>query len=553
MNISLNQSGSQRTNSFLISYNSEDNGNSFSETSNSTNVSVVEPVLELVKTLQTPVYDPPLGPGSTITYQIVIQHTGGSNADAFDVAFSDPIPAGLINPGVSITANGITAPDYTITGGVLYIPSAGTFDLPLEADVTITLSTQIETQVVPGQLVENIGDIDWTSLPGSGSTDNPTGSVTPGNSGEQDGERDGAGSVNDYADQAVEQFEIPGEFGDLPEDTYPTLLASNGAVHLIPEGSHVFLGTLLDAEPDGQPTVGADGDDNNPAQGPDDEDGITFLEPFQPGQTSDIEVVAGSDGYLNAWIDFDGDGVLEQVVSDQFLTLGTHTITVNVPDVTIASLVYSRFCFTSYDTQGTLGPDGLAQDGEVEDYVRPSLSLGNRVWLDDGNGGGTDNNGQQDGTEAGIPGVTLELYLNGQTPGVDAPLATTTSDSNGDYLFTGLEEGDYMLYIPPNNFASGQPLEDLISSSGAGIPNDDLNQNIDENGIDTSQPQVNGIVTDLMTLSFGDEPTDDGDDDPNSNLTMDFGFIYGASLATMSGLTATRMEFRMNSAPVFPM
>ncbi len=530
LNISSNQSSVGRTNNFDTLYDSSDDGTAYNERSNNTTNTIVEPQLEAIKTLLTPVYDPPVGPGSTIIYQIVIQHTAASNADALDVVFLDPIPSGLTNPVVNnVTANGVTPPAASIIGGVLRVPDTGTFTLPDGADVTIEFSAQIETAVEPGQLVENIGTLDWSSLPGTGTQGNPTGSVTPGDSGDEDGERDGSGGINDYLDEAVERFEIPGEFGDLPDGPYPTLLASNAAVHLIPDGSQVFLGTLLDAEPDGQPTAGADGDDNNPISGPDDEDGVTFLQPFQPGQPAQIEIVASTDGYLNAWVDFDGDGILEQIASDQFLSAGTNTITVNVPDVQLASQIYSRFRFTSYDPQGQLGPDGLALDGEVEDYVQESLSLGNRVWLDDGSGGGLANNGQQDGSEAGIQGVTLELYTASQTPGVDTPLAVTTTDSNGDYLFTGLTPDDYIVYIPPSNFASGQPLEDLISSFGAGIPNDDLDQEDDENGIDDSQPEVNGIVSGPMTLDFGTEPIFE-DGDPNSNLTMDFGFIYGASL-----------------------
>jgi len=49
------------------------------------------------------------------------------------------------------------------------------------------------------------------------------------------------------------------DFGDAPEPAYPTLLANNGARHVLLPG--VFLGFAADAEPDGQPTPTANGDD----------------------------------------------------------------------------------------------------------------------------------------------------------------------------------------------------------------------------------------------------------------------------------------------------
>ncbi len=58
------------------------------------------------------------------------------------------------------------------------------------------------------------------------------------------------------------------DFGDAPVP-YPTLLLDNAASHVIEAGFH--LGNLVDEEPDGIPTVNADGDVP-------DEDGVTFLD-----------------------------------------------------------------------------------------------------------------------------------------------------------------------------------------------------------------------------------------------------------------------------------
>jgi hypothetical protein len=60
------------------------------------------------------------------------------------------------------------------------------------------------------------------------------------------------------------------DYGDAPA-SYGTLLADDGARHQIVSGFH--LGATVDADFDGQPTIGADGDDND---GLDDEDGVVF-------------------------------------------------------------------------------------------------------------------------------------------------------------------------------------------------------------------------------------------------------------------------------------
>ncbi|WP_208300297.1 SdrD B-like domain-containing protein [Prosthecobacter fusiformis] len=70
-------------------------------------------------------------------------------------------------------------------------------------------------------------------------------------------------------------------------------------------------------------------------------------------------------------------------------------------------------------------------------YLSPLASLGNFVWFD------ADRNGQQDGGEPGIQGVTVTLYDdNGDAVG------TTTTDAIGFYTFTDLQPGDYSVGFP---------------------------------------------------------------------------------------------------------
>ena len=154
------------------------------------------------------------------------------------------------------------------------------------------------------------------------------------------------------------------DFGDDPDQPYPTLLGSNGARHQIVSG--IYLGNLIDAEPDGQPNAPATGDD---VTNTDDEDGVFFTKPFVAGKATTIKVKASVTGYLNAWFDFNKNGswtnLGEQVCINTPLTAGINSIIINVPAGASPGYIYTRFRF---DSKGGLNFYGYASDGEVEDY-----------------------------------------------------------------------------------------------------------------------------------------------------------------------------------------
>ncbi|NJP07662.1 MAG: DUF11 domain-containing protein, partial [Chloroflexaceae bacterium] len=137
--------------------------------------------------------------------------------------------------------------------------------------------------------------------------------------------------------------------------------------------------------------------------------------------------------------------------------------------------------------------------------------------------------------EPGLPNVQIDLYAdtNGDgiyTPGIDTLIDTTTTDADGNYLFTELPPGDYLVVLPEGNFVPGGPLSNYFSSTGGNsepAPSPNTNINNDDNG--TRVPGV-GVVASVVTLTNNDEPTNDGDTDPNTNLTVDFGFFQAAAL-----------------------
>jgi hypothetical protein len=159
------------------------------------------------------------------------------------------------------------------------------------------------------------------------------------------------------------------DYGDAPSP-YPTTAAQG-------EPWHVAMGPTLglnrDTETNGQPTVGAGGDDATPSGGGNDEDGVRFSSPIGVGQLGAEVVVnvrqAPAGAKLDAWLDFNRDGnwggPFEQIADGLDVTNGDNAIRFDVPGGAASGSTYARFRLS---TVGSLGPAGYALDGEMEDY-----------------------------------------------------------------------------------------------------------------------------------------------------------------------------------------
>lgn len=171
-----------------------------------------------------------------------------------------------------------------------------------------------------------------------------------------------SGEVEDYQATLVQEY----DFGDAPAP-YPTLLRDNGARHVF--NPDIFLGYQIDAEPDGQPTPQADGDDLNPSTSYD-EDGVIFTSPLVPGRQASVQVVASTRGRLYAWMDFNRNGSWadpgEQIFNGELLVAGWQILTFDVPENAVLGDTFSRWRFTVQG--GALSFTGPAPDGEVEDH-----------------------------------------------------------------------------------------------------------------------------------------------------------------------------------------
>ena len=75
----------------------------------------------------------------------------------------------------------------------------------------------------------------------------------------------------------------------------------------------------------------------------------------------------------------------------------------------------------------------------------PLGSIGDRIWVD------ADSDGVQDPGEVGIPGVTVNLYIDAAGNGsYTTVVATTTTDAAGLYVFPGLDAGVYVVRVDTN-------------------------------------------------------------------------------------------------------
>ncbi len=187
-----------------------------------------------------------------------------------------------------------------------------------------------------------------------------------------------SGEVEDYLTHIFAEF----DYGDLPDNgagtftnDYETELQNNGPAHVIRDD--FYMGNTVDDDfyTDAQPSTLADGDDMD-AEG-DDEDGLSFLTSldFAPGNTIVLPFSAlngtGSTAYVEAWIDWNGDGDFDdagEMIADFDDTAGFPTdITFTIPlDAAQSIPLGFRVRMSNMDN---MTPYGLATSGEIEDYL----------------------------------------------------------------------------------------------------------------------------------------------------------------------------------------
>jgi hypothetical protein len=146
-----------------------------------------------------------------------------------------------------------------------------------------------------------------------------------------------------------------------------------------------------------------------------------------------------------------------------FANLAPGTYTVKVVSSTLPAASTPTFDLDGTATAHTAAFTLTAGQNrtDVDFGYRGTLSIGDRVW-NDANG-----NAVQDSTETGINGVTVQL-LSGSTV-----IATTTTNSSGNYTFGSLVAGTYTVKIVtstlPVNFTQTYDLDGLSSAHQATV------------------------------------------------------------------------------------
>ena len=180
---------------------------------------------------------------------------------------------------------------------------------------------------------------------------------------------------------------LASDFGDAPDtsagtgvDDYQTLTANAGPSHTIVAG--LFLGARVDADDGTLQNSTADADDQFTAAGSDDEDCVLYPQDLVVtiGAMSTITLVAtnttGTDATLAGWIDYNRNGVFDNVTERATITVGSgadnerFTLTFPIAPIGSEGVTFARFRLST-DAVFVADPSatGTASDGEVEDYA----------------------------------------------------------------------------------------------------------------------------------------------------------------------------------------
>lgn len=183
-------------------------------------------------------------------------------------------------------------------------------------------------------------------------------------------------------------------------------------------------------------------------------------------------------------------------------------------------------------------------------------SVGNFVWID------SDEDGIQDASEAGLPGVTVSLYTID-----DTFIASTTTDADGEYVFENLSPSEYYIIFsnPPSGFGltnQNQGGDDLLDSDpnsstgqtanfdvGVGTIDEGLDagytatgvgdfvwNDLDADGLqDSGEPGVQGVTVELLLAS---------NNSVVSTTTTDVNGQYH-----FSGISANSYKIRISNLP----
>ena len=162
---------------------------------------------------------------------------------------------------------------------------------------------------------------------------------------------------------------------------------------------------------------------------------------------------------------------------DRGKTVGTSQVIQSLP-ITLTNFQEPDATVDTDDNNGNLTVDfGIYQPGKIGDFV-----------FDDVN-----RNGQQDAGDAGVQGITVNLYDSSSST---VPVATATTDANGKYLFDNLKPETYVVEF----VKSSLPNDKQFTPQNQGPDATDSNANATTG---KSDPIVLGIAGTNLTIDAG--------------------------------------------------
>ncbi|PIE59037.1 MAG: hypothetical protein CSA33_00250 [Desulfobulbus propionicus] len=197
-NVAGNQRGTDLEN------DAEWHGNGKELATDAASVNVVEPQLEVEKTVS----DPNPDEGDLVTFEIVVTNeTNANGADAFEVVLTDVLPTGYnYVPGSWNVSQGLPPDSINDTNPQNLEVTWNTFAQGESA--TITFAGQIGAGVVAGTDLTNTASVNWSSLPGDQTTAQSTHNTV---STERTGDpTDPGGNANDYSVEDDAQVMVAG-------------------------------------------------------------------------------------------------------------------------------------------------------------------------------------------------------------------------------------------------------------------------------------------------------------------------------------------------------
>ena len=335
-------------------------------------------------------------------------------------------------------------------------------------------------------------------------------------------------ALADVADQRWDS----GVFIELISATYDVDHADAPASYGAPTHSisnPLTLGTGVTGETSGYDDAAASADSD---------DGVT-IPTLAQGASATIPVsvtqASGNQGYLQGWIDWNGDGDFadagEQVATDlQSASAGTSTISVpvTVPANATTSPTFARF---RWSTTSGLNSTAAAPDGEVEDYALtvlapPLLDLNSAATLGD-----TDRDTALAYTEGdGAPPVMPSADASAQGENDIVDLTIDIQD-----VFDGDEE---IVTIGGESFPLGTDRSVNISFAGQAFAIDYdatnlmLNVTSDGAGPEMDEAALDALLQSLTYEHVGENPTD-GDRDYDVSI-MDGDGLSAFALAAIT-------------------